>query len=226
MSPREIIVKTFSPFSFFLASLSSALACPANSHYELCTRSCDFTCAGLSAPAQCTGKCFEGCQCDAGSMFDGEECVSMDGCGCMYSGRYIKSRESVISSDCSEKCTCHPSGGLICEKTSCLADEICVLRDGMHGCVKQEGRCIISPGAYFTTFDGAKGKLLYSGMYKVASLCDESSPSWFKVVVDISECTSDGIPAGAGIFVFFREAIITVNNNMGTWVRRGWVRTF
>ncbi|XP_075763605.1 IgGFc-binding protein-like isoform X2 [Pelodiscus sinensis] len=200
------------------------LACPANSHYELCTRSCDFTCAGLSAPAQCTGKCFEGCQCDAGSMFDGEECVSMDGCGCMYSGRYIKSQESVISSDCSEKCTCHPSGGLICEKTSCLADEICVLRDGMHGCVKQEGRCIISPGAYFTTFDGAKGKLLYSGMYKVASLCDESSPSWFKVVVDISECTSDGIPAGAGIFVFFREAIITVNNNMGTWVNGRSVR--
>ncbi|CAM5175576.1 unnamed protein product [Eretmochelys imbricata] len=194
------------------------LACPLNSHYELCTKSCDFTCAGLSAPAQCTWKCFEGCQCNTGYMFDGEGCVSMDRCGCMNNGRYIKSRESVISSDCSEKCTCHPSGGLICEKNSCPIGEICVLRDGMHGCVKQEGRCIVSPGAYLTTFDGAKGKLLYSGMYKVASLCDESSSAWFKVVVDISECTKDGIPAGAAIFVFFRDALITVNNNMETWV--------
>ncbi|XP_044847500.1 IgGFc-binding protein-like [Mauremys mutica] len=193
------------------------LACPLNSHYELCTKSCDFTCAGLSAPAQCTQNCFEGCQCNTGYMFDGEGCVSMDRCGCMHDGRYIKSRESVISSDCSEKCTCHPSGGLICEKNSCPTGEICVLRDGKHGCVKQEGRCMVSPGAYLTTFDGAKGKFLYSGTYKVASLCDESSPAWFKVVVDISECTNDGIPACAAIFVFFREALITVNNNMETW---------
>uniref|UniRef100_A0A8C3RUZ9 VWFD domain-containing protein n=1 Tax=Chelydra serpentina TaxID=8475 RepID=A0A8C3RUZ9_CHESE len=222
------------------------LACPLNSHYELCTKSCDFTCAGLSAPAQCTSKCFEGCQCNTGYMFDGEGCVSMDRCGCMHDGRYIKvgpgcsvqlllsdclfwnfpqSRETVISSDCSEKCTCHPSGGLICEKNSCSTGEICVLRDGMHGCVKQESRCMVSPGAYLTTFDGAKGKLFFSGMYKVASLCDESSPAWFKVVVDISECTNDGIPAGAAIFVFFRDALITVNNNMETWVRGGRVGT-
>uniref|UniRef100_A0A8C0IRT1 VWFD domain-containing protein n=1 Tax=Chelonoidis abingdonii TaxID=106734 RepID=A0A8C0IRT1_CHEAB len=191
------------------------LACPLNSHYELCTKSCDFTCAGLSAPAQCTQKCFEGCQCNTGYMFDGEECVSMDRCGCMHDGRYIK---NVISSDCSEKCTCHPSGGLICEKNSCPTGEICMLRDGMHGCVKQEGQCMVSPGAYLTTFDGAKGKFLYSGMYKVASLCDESSPAWFKVVVDICKCTNDGIPACAAIFVFFREALVTVNNNMETWV--------
>uniref|UniRef100_K7FKI2 Fc fragment of IgG binding protein n=1 Tax=Pelodiscus sinensis TaxID=13735 RepID=K7FKI2_PELSI len=48
--------------------------CPANSHYELCTRSCDFTCAGLFSPAQCTAKCFEGCQCNAGYAFNGETC--------------------------------------------------------------------------------------------------------------------------------------------------------
>ncbi|KAJ6650590.1 hypothetical protein lerEdw1_005926, partial [Lerista edwardsae] len=66
------------------------LACPANSHYEPCTRSCDFTCAALSAPSQCTGECFEGCQCDTGYVFDGEECVSMGRCGCAYDGRYIK----------------------------------------------------------------------------------------------------------------------------------------
>ncbi|XP_074837440.1 IgGFc-binding protein-like [Carettochelys insculpta] len=193
------------------------LLCPLNSHYELCSRSCDFTCASLSAPAQCTSKCFEGCQCDAGYMFDGEECVSMDRCGCTHNGYYIKSRETLLSSDCSAKCTCHPPGGLTCEKNSCSAGEICILRDGMHACQKQEGQCKITPGAYLTTFDGATGKLLHSGMYKVASLCDERSPEWFKLVVDISECTSDGIPVVAAIFVFFREALISVSN-METWV--------
>uniref|UniRef100_K7F2J0 VWF/SSPO/Zonadhesin-like cysteine-rich domain-containing protein n=1 Tax=Pelodiscus sinensis TaxID=13735 RepID=K7F2J0_PELSI len=64
--------------------------CPANSHYELCTRSCDFTCAGLFSPAQCTAKCFEGCQCNAGYAFNGETCVSMEGCGCLHDGRYLK----------------------------------------------------------------------------------------------------------------------------------------
>ncbi|KAG6924224.1 hypothetical protein G0U57_018026, partial [Chelydra serpentina] len=109
------------------------LACPANSHYELCTRSCDFTCAGLSTPAQCTGKCFEGCQCDAGYAADGEGCVSMDRCGCVRDGRYLKAGESVVSGDCSEKCTCQASGGLVCEPHGCPAGEACALQDGVRG---------------------------------------------------------------------------------------------
>ncbi|KAG6924228.1 hypothetical protein G0U57_018030 [Chelydra serpentina] len=66
------------------------LPCPANSHYELCTRSCDFTCAGLSSSPQCTERCFEGCQCDNRLLFDGDSCVFPGGCGCFQYGRYIK----------------------------------------------------------------------------------------------------------------------------------------
>ncbi|NWZ86662.1 FCGBP protein, partial [Poecile atricapillus] len=58
------------------------LSCPPNSHYELCTRTCDLTCAALVGPARCTWGCFEGCQCDEGFVFDGDTCVSPEHCGC------------------------------------------------------------------------------------------------------------------------------------------------
>ncbi|XP_014813474.1 PREDICTED: IgGFc-binding protein-like [Calidris pugnax] len=68
------------------------LPCPPHSHYELCTRTCDFTCASLWVPTPCSWKCFEGCQCDDGFLFDGETCVSLEKCGCLHRGRYVKVR--------------------------------------------------------------------------------------------------------------------------------------
>ncbi|KFU95253.1 IgGFc-binding protein, partial [Chaetura pelagica] len=63
-------------------AMSCPLSCPPHSHYELCTRTCDFTCASLSVPPPCSWTCFEGCQCDDGFLFDGEACVSLEQCGC------------------------------------------------------------------------------------------------------------------------------------------------
>ncbi|XP_075594391.1 IgGFc-binding protein isoform X1 [Balearica regulorum gibbericeps] len=194
------------------------LSCPPHSHYELCTRTCDFTCASLSVPAPCSWTCFEGCQCDDGYLFDGEACVSLEQCGCMHRGRYFKAGETIVSNNCSTKCNCHPSRGLVCEDVRCPPDETCATQDGVQRCVKLEGRCQVSPGAFLTTFDGARGKLLASGTYKVAALCNEQSPNWFKVVVEVSECREDSIPAAVAVFIFFREAFITVNNNMEVWV--------
>ncbi|NXK15349.1 FCGBP protein, partial [Herpetotheres cachinnans] len=194
------------------------LSCPPHSHYELCTRTCDFTCASLSMPAPCSWMCFEGCQCDDGYLFDGEACVSLEQCGCMHQGRYFKAGETIISSNCSTKCNCHPSQGLVCEDIQCAPDEVCATQDGAQLCVKREGQCRLSPGASLTTFDGTRGSLLTSGTYKVAALCNEQSPNWFKVVVEVSECRDDGIPAAVAVFIFFREAFITVNNNMEVWV--------
>ena len=129
--------------------------------------------------------------------------------------------ETIISSNCSTKCNCHLSQGLVCEDIRCPPDEVCATRDGAQRCVKREGQCRVSPGASLTTFDSARGSLLASGTYKVAALCDEQSPNWFKVVVDVSECRDDSIPAAVAVFIFFREAFITVNNNMEVWVSRG-----
>ncbi|XP_041875838.1 IgGFc-binding protein-like [Corvus kubaryi] len=68
------------------------LSCPPNSHYELCTRTCDLTCAALVGPAPCTWGGFEGCPCDEGFVFDGDTCVSPELCGCLHRGHYLKVR--------------------------------------------------------------------------------------------------------------------------------------
>uniref|UniRef100_A0A8C8VKK0 VWFD domain-containing protein n=1 Tax=Pelusios castaneus TaxID=367368 RepID=A0A8C8VKK0_9SAUR len=191
--------------------------CPANSHYELCTRSCDFTCAGLFSTATCTGKCFEGCQCDAGYAFNGETCVSLKECGCTRDGRYIKVG-SIISSDCSENCTCQASGGLTCEPHDCSAKEICAVQDEVRGCVKPEGQCTLVPGAQLTSFDGASGEVLHNGAYEMASFCNDSALSWFRVVIEVQECSNRGVVAGTTAYIFFQDAFIAVKRNKETWV--------
>ncbi|XP_062996671.1 IgGFc-binding protein-like [Elgaria multicarinata webbii] len=192
--------------------------CPANSQYELCTRSCDLTCAGLSAPTLCTKKCFEGCQCNAGYVSDGVTCVSMDRCGCVHDGRYIKAEETVINKDCSEKCTCHASGRLTCEGISCRKGETCALKEGVRSCVRQEGQCTLTLGAQLTTFDGASGEILYSGIYEVVSLCNSTARTWFRVMVDVRDCSSGEARAAASVYVFFRQAFIAINRNKEAWV--------
>ncbi|NXN12265.1 FCGBP protein, partial [Indicator maculatus] len=194
------------------------LSCPSNSHYELCTRTCDFTCAGLTAPAPCGWSCFEGCQCDDGFLFDGGVCVSLEKCGCVHHGRYFKAGDTILANNCSTSCSCHPSQGLLCQDTECPPEQVCTTRDGAQRCTKQEGHCHLTPGATLTTFDGASGRLLASGTYKMTSLCHEQSPNWFKVVVEVSECGEDQVPAVAATFIFFREAFIRVNANMEVWV--------
>ncbi|KAM8985761.1 IgGFc-binding protein-like [Ara ararauna] len=194
------------------------LSCPPHSHYELCTRTCDFTCSSLSMPAPCTWACFEGCQCDDGYLFDGDTCVSLEQCGCWHRGRYFKAGETITSNNCTTRCTCHPSQGLVCEDIQCPQDHVCSTRDGAQLCIKQQGQCHLSPGASLTTFDGTKGTLLTSGTYKVAALCNEQSPNWFKVVLEVNECREDHVPAAVAIFIFFREAFITINTNMEVWV--------
>ncbi|KAM7138226.1 IgGFc-binding protein-like isoform 3-T3 [Macrochelys suwanniensis] len=193
------------------------LACPANSHYELCTRSCDFTCASLFAPAQCTGKCFEGCWCDPEYVSDGEACVSMDRCGCVHNGRYIKARESFVSSNCSEKCTCHASGEVICEETHCTEGEKCMLRNGVRRCVQQMGRCTLAPGIWFTSFDGVTREVLLDRAYEVSSLCEGVDLPWFRIVVSVFR--EGGLAVPEGISAFFDEGPIHVNKKKEIWVR-------
>ncbi|XP_077193127.1 IgGFc-binding protein-like [Paroedura picta] len=192
------------------------LTCPANSHYETCTKTCDSTCASLSTVAQCTKKCFEGCQCNDGYAFDGDTCVPLDRCGCVHNGIYLKAREILFSRNCTEKCTCTASSRFTCEETSCPAELSCALKDGVRGCVTQEGQCKLTPGGHLTSFDGASAKYICGGVYDVASVCNESSVSWFRVSVSIEE--EEGLIAGKAVYVHFKEASIIVKKNTGIWV--------
>ncbi|XP_029432759.1 IgGFc-binding protein-like [Rhinatrema bivittatum] len=196
------------------------LSCPSNSHYNHCSRTCDFTCAGITGPSSCTGQCFEGCECDPGYLWDGDDCVTEDHCGCVDSdGRYLKANEIIISENCKEKCSCgfDRSGHVTCVNNTCDVDDTCMNRNGVHGCFKKEGHCILTAEMDFTSFDGLSGKVPSPGAYELVSLCDVDSKDWFRIVVELQTCKADGQPMEILTYVFFNGTFIAVNRNEA-WV--------
>lgn len=82
-------------------SLSTALACSANSTYSACMTSCPASCSNLAAPSECdTINCIEGCQCAAGFVMSEETCVPYRECGCTFLDRYYPVRQFVECALC------------------------------------------------------------------------------------------------------------------------------
>lgn len=71
------------------------MKCPANSHYEVCADACSASCPGLTEIVQCSTSCIEGCECDAGFLFNGQICVKETECGCYENGRNYKVKFSL-----------------------------------------------------------------------------------------------------------------------------------
>ncbi|XP_075462277.1 IgGFc-binding protein-like [Ascaphus truei] len=191
------------------------LSCSANSHYELCTSTCGNTCSGITAPTSCTERCFEGCECDSGYVFDGDKCVTLDKCGCVFNGRYLSDGDSFVTVDCSQQCKCQ-AGGVICEALSCRSNQQCELKDGLRGCYVTEGECSVNT-KMLSTFDRLSGGPLGPGPYEVASLCDTNSASWFRVIADIQQC-GKGEPSVARLHIFLRNALVTISKEKEAWV--------
>lgn len=194
------------------------LCCPTHSHYDICTSLCDDSCASLYTPLPCTSNCFEGCQCDEGYMSDGDTCVPIEKCGCVHDGLYLKSGESIFSNNCTENIICSAPGQVVSVETRCGSEEICTLRDGVRVCEQREGQCKLNPRAQLTSFDGSTGKYLCDGVYDIASVCNETSPSWFRVSVSVGKDSEDALVVGRAVYVFFRDASITLKKNSRTWV--------
>ncbi|XP_072317584.1 IgGFc-binding protein-like [Eucyclogobius newberryi] len=110
------------------------MKCPANSHYEVCADSCSAACPGLTEIVQCPTGCTEGCECDAGFMFNGQTCVKEDECGCYDQGTTYKPGEVVYNEDCTTKCMCNSTTGLVCENHSCPQGTNCTVKKGIQGC--------------------------------------------------------------------------------------------
>ncbi|NWW84807.1 FCGBP protein, partial [Rhynochetos jubatus] len=198
------------------AAANCPLSCPPNSHYELCTRTCDHTCASISASTTCTDRCFEGCQCDDGFLFNGDECVSMDSCGCLHHGRYFEIAETILSPDCSESCTCRAAGGMQCQPAGCPFGQACGLKGGVRGCVEQPGHCTLAPAARFVSFDGATGTTTATGIYVMATVCDPHHPAWFRLLADIGE--NQDRPAVVALHFFRPQAFLTVKRDKKVWL--------
>ncbi|XP_014381451.1 IgGFc-binding protein-like [Alligator sinensis] len=194
------------------------LSCPLHSHYELCTRTCEAPCPGLGTPAGCSTTCREGCYCDSGYAADGADCVPREACRCFYGGRRLEAGETVVAADCSETCTCRSTGGLACEAWGCPPGQICTHQAGAPTCISENGECQLAPGAQFTSFDGAVGPAPSRGAYVMASLCNASTPSWFRVVVHARGPEAPTWAPGVVVHGFFGDSVITLRRDNKAWV--------
>ncbi|XP_056329790.1 IgGFc-binding protein [Danio aesculapii] len=193
--------------------------CPANSHYVQCSNNCAKTCASLTASINsCPNICMEGCQCDEGFLSDGDQCVSVGDCGCVHNGKYLKVGEVSVTETCNMKCFCRAAGVLECVKLACASEDTCDVQNGKRDCYPLQGLCAFDTNDQLLSFDGVKGTIGQLGAFQMAFLCDEQSPDWFRVVLDIHACARNQSGNMKIVHVFFQDMIITVNNRLHSWV--------
>uniref|UniRef100_A0A8C4T5C3 IgGFc-binding protein-like n=1 Tax=Erpetoichthys calabaricus TaxID=27687 RepID=A0A8C4T5C3_ERPCA len=191
------------------------MTCPANSHYDLCADTCQASCMALSTPLTCKN-CVEGCECDVGFLADGDQCVSIDSCGCVMDGRYLKNGETVFTDQCTNTCTCKAGQGVVCQATSCSADTMCDVRNGALGCHPKEVSCNLKD-AVISTFDGMDTQIQISGVFDLAFLADDKAQleDWFRVAAGINNCKPKSLNV---VHSFFGQNFITVTSTNDVWV--------
>uniref|UniRef100_A0A3Q3BQL9 Fc gamma binding protein n=1 Tax=Haplochromis burtoni TaxID=8153 RepID=A0A3Q3BQL9_HAPBU len=142
------------------------MKCPINSHYEVCAEACSASCAGLTEIVQCPSNCTEGCDCDAGFLFNGQTCVKEIECGCYENGKTYKE-------DCNRKCTCNP-GKDPCKDLKCRAQETCRVEKGEATCIpKYTGTCWAWGDPHYHTFDGYNYDFQGTCKYVISKTCGE-----------------------------------------------------
>ncbi|KAM9226326.1 IgGFc-binding protein [Dugong dugon] len=195
------------------------LQCPAHSHYSICTRSCQGSCAALSGLTGCTTRCFEGCECDDHFLLSNGACIPIQDCGCTHDGRYLPVNSSLLTSDCSQRCSCSSSTGLTCQAAGCPEGRVCEVQAGTRDCWATRGLCSLSADGNLTSFDGAHLAVNSPGVYELSSLCPgrpETRP-WYRVVTDVQPCAGKAEGLGQA-HIFFRDGLVTVTPSQGVWV--------
>uniref|UniRef100_A0A3Q3GMI2 IgGFc-binding protein-like n=1 Tax=Labrus bergylta TaxID=56723 RepID=A0A3Q3GMI2_9LABR len=149
-----------------LLALPLGMSCPKNSHYELCGPRCPVVCQGLSSPANCSGGCEEGCQCDHGYVLSDGQCVLVSDCGCMHDGHYHPA--GPFLENC-QKCNCER--GLL----TCVTIADCLVEKGP---ALQYGVCQVFAGFGYITFDG--GVLRHHGActYLLSAVSSKATPDY------------------------------------------------
>ncbi|KAM6223680.1 IgGFc-binding protein [Rhynchocyon petersi] len=195
------------------------LQCPAHSHYSICTHSCQGSCAALSGLTGCTTRCFEGCECDDRFLLSHGVCIPAQDCGCSHNGLYLPVNSSLMTSDCSERCTCFSGTGLTCQAAGCPLDRVCEVQAGTRECWHPRGLCSLSADAKLTTFDGAQSTINSSGIYEFSTLCprNRKTSPWYRVVTDIQPCHGKTETTGL-VHIFFQDGLVTVTRSQGVWV--------
>lgn len=126
---------------------------------------------------------------------------------------------SLLTSDCSQRCSCSSSTGLTCQAASCPPGRVCDVQAGVRDCWTPHGLCSLSVGANLTTFDGAHSAVSSPGVYEISFRCPGSQESipWYRVVADVQPCKGK-VEAVALVHIFFQDGLVTVTQNKGVWV--------
>ena len=160
-------------FLMLMAALPAALSCPPHSHYEACSYGCPLSCGDLPVPGGCGFDCKEGCVCDEGFVLNGESCVPLPSCGCVYQGTYHPPGQTFHpGSGCHSLCRCEEGGLVSCEPSSCGPHEACKPSGGVLGCVAVgSATCQASGDPHYTTFDGRRFDFMGTCVYTLAQTC-------------------------------------------------------
>ncbi|RLV88248.1 hypothetical protein DV515_00015513 [Chloebia gouldiae] len=95
--------------------------------------------------------------------------------------------ETILTSDCSQSCTCQGPSSLQCCLFACPFGHTCSLRDSTHTCIARPGQCALSPATHFVTFDSITGSTLATSICVVASICDPRDSLWFWLLGDVRD---------------------------------------
>ncbi|XP_022111480.1 von Willebrand factor-like, partial [Acanthaster planci] len=142
--------------------------------YNECGSTCRRTCQNMFYSEHCATHCVPGCECPAGTYFDGSLCVAQEECPCALAEESLP--VGAIVKDTCRDCTC--LGGRLGNCT-------------VHSC---PGTCTILRGRSFTTFDGTSYEFDGDCEYVLVQTSNsDSAGSHFSIYMDKTQCRAYGL---------------------------------